>query len=177
MNLLSRLFSLHFHIYFEKLVLFASYWCPFCFLTSLVTAKFFGVLSFKCSWHFLLLRPEGLSLVAQLVRKILWRRDRLPTPVFLGFPGGSNYKESACNARCLGSTPGLGGSLGEGNGYPFEYSCLENSIDKGTWQATVHGVTKNQTRLSDFHFLFTSEKHFQKGDHVLNLTACYCVSV
>ena len=77
MNLLSRLFSLHFHIYFEKLVLFASYWCPFCFLTCLVTAKFFCVLSFTCSWHFLLLKPERVSLVAQLVRKIPWRGDRL----------------------------------------------------------------------------------------------------
>ena len=70
----------------------------------------------------------------------------------MGFPGGSDGKESACNVVNLGSIPGLGRSLGEGNGYPLQYSCLENSMDIGAWQATVHGVTKSQTRLSDFHF-------------------------
>ena len=49
--------------------------------------------------------------------------------------------------------PGLGGSPGEGNGYPLQYSCLENYMDRGTWQATVHGVTKSGTQLSDFHFM------------------------
>ena len=56
------------------------------------------------------------------VRKIRWRRDRLPIPVFLGFPGGSAGKESTCNMGHLGSIPGLGNSLGEGNGYPLQYS-------------------------------------------------------
>ena len=63
------------------------------------------------------------------VGKILWRRDRLPTPVFLGFPGGSAGEESACNAGDLGSIAGLGRSPGEGNGYPLQYSGLENPID------------------------------------------------
>ena len=67
----------------------------------------------------------------------------------LGFPGGSESKESACNAGDLGSMPGSGRSPGEGNGYPFQYSCLENPMDRGTWQATVHGVTKSQTRLGN----------------------------
>ena len=58
-------------------------------------------------------------------------------------------KESACNAGDPGSTPGLGRSPGEGNGNPLQYSCLENPMDKGAWWATVHGVTKSQTRLSD----------------------------
>ena len=62
-----------------------------------------------------------------LVRKILWRRDRLPTPVFLGSPGGSAGKESTCNEADLGSVAGLGRSPGEGNSYPFQYSGLENS--------------------------------------------------
>ena len=53
----------------------------------------------------------------------------LPTPAFLGFPGGSASKESACNAGDLVSIPWLGRSLGEGNGYPFQYSGLENSRD------------------------------------------------
>ena len=81
------------------------------------------------------------------VRKIPWRRDRLPTPVFLGFPCGSTGKESACNAWDLGSIPVLGRSPGEGKGYPLQYSGLENSID-----CIVHGVAKSWTWLSNFHF-------------------------
>ena len=61
------------------------------------------------------------------VRKIPWRRDRLPTPVFLGFPGGSDGKESTCNAGNLGSIPGLGRSSGGGHGNPLQYSCPENT--------------------------------------------------
>ena len=64
-----------------------------------------------------------------------------------GFPGGSAGKESTCNAGDLGSIPGWGTSPGEGIGYPLQYSGLENSTD-----CLVHGVTKSQTRLSDFHF-------------------------
>ena len=108
---------------------------------------------------------------------ISWRRERLPTPVFwpgefhgqrnlagyspwgckesnmteqlsLCFPCGSAGKESACNAGNLGSIPGLGRSPGEGKGYPLQYSGLENSID-----SVVHGITKSQTQMSDFHFL------------------------
>ena len=67
-------------------------------------------------------------------------RDRLPIPVFLGFPGGSAGKESAYNAGDLGLIPGLGRSPGEGNGYPLQYSDLENSLD-----CIVHGVSKSQT--------------------------------
>ena len=66
-----------------------------------------------------------------------------------GFPGSSAGKESACNAGDLGSIPGLGRSPGEGNGNPLQYSCLENAMDRGAWQAAVHGVAKSQTRLSD----------------------------
>ena len=64
-----------------------------------------------------------------------------------GFPCGSAGTESACNVGDLGLIPGLGRSPGEGNGYPLQYSGLENSMDY-----PVHGVTKNQIRLSDFHF-------------------------
>ena len=60
------------------------------------------------------------------VRKFPWRKDRLPTLVFMGFPGGSGGKKSACNEGDLGSIPGLGRSLGEGHGNPVQYSCLEN---------------------------------------------------
>ena len=55
--------------------------------------------------------------------------------------------------RDPGSIPGLGRSPGEGNGNPLQYSCLENPMDEGTWQTTVHGVAKSQTRLSDFTFI------------------------
>ena len=65
----------------------------------------------------------------------------------MGFPGGSDGKESGCNEGDLGSVPGLGRSPGEENGYPLQDSCLENSMDRGTWRATVHGVTKSQTGL------------------------------
>ena len=67
--------------------------------------------------------------------------------------GGSAGKESACNARDLGSIPELGRSPGEGKGYPFQYSGLENTMD-----CVVHGVTKNWTQLSNFHFYKTVEK-------------------
>ena len=66
----------------------------------------------------------------------------------LGFPGGADSRESTCNARDLGSIPGSGGFLGEGNGSPLQYSCLENLMDRGAWQASTRGC-KNQTRLSD----------------------------
>ena len=61
-------------------------------------------------------------------------------------------KASACNAGDLGSIPGLGRSPGEGNGNPLQYSWLENSMDRGAWWATIHGVAKSRTRLSDFTF-------------------------
>ena len=65
----------------------------------------------------------------------------------LGFAGGSEGKESASIVRDPGSIPGSGRSPGEGNGNPLQYSYLENPMDRGAWQATVHGVTKSQTQL------------------------------
>ena len=69
--------------------------------------------------------------------------------VYMGFPGGSNGKESACNMGNLGSIPGSGRSPGEGNDSPLQYSSLGNPMDRGAWQATVHAVAKSQIRLSD----------------------------
>ena len=66
------------------------------------------------------------------------------------FPGGSDGKASIYNAGDLGSSPGLGRSPGEGNGNPLQYCCLENPLDREAWYATVYGVTKSQTGLSDF---------------------------
>ena len=76
-----------------------------------------------------------------MVGKIYWRRDRLPTPVFLGFPCGSTGKESACNVEDLGSIPGLGRSLGEGEGYSLQYSGLENSL-YSPWGCKESDMTK-----------------------------------
>ena len=80
-----------------------------------------------------------------------WRRDKLPTPVFLDFLCDSAGKESTCNEGDLGLIHGFGRSPAEGKGYPLQYSGLENSMDY-----IVHGVTKSRTRLSDFcfHYLF-----------------------
>ena len=62
-----------------------------------------------------------------------------------GFPGGSDGKESTCNAGDLGSIPGLERSPGEGIGYSLQYPCLQKSMDRGACRATVHGITKSQT--------------------------------
>ena len=67
----------------------------------------------------------------------------------LGFPSSSDSRASTCNAGDPGSILGLGRSPGEGNGNPFPSSCLENSMNRGAWQAAVHGVAKSWTQLSD----------------------------
>ena len=76
------------------------------------------------------------------------RSDLDLNPCFV-FPCGSDGKESPCNAGDPGLIPGSGRFGGEGNGYPLQYPCLENSMDRETWWAIVHGVAKSQTRLSD----------------------------
>ena len=92
------------------------------------------------------------------VGKIHWRRDRLATPVFLGFPGGSAGREPTCNVRDMGSNPGLGRSSGEGNSYPLQYSGLENSMDcVGPWGHKDSDMTK-QLSLSQR----TSERESKK---------------
>ena len=79
----------------------------------------------------------------QSVRKLkLYKHRALQT---LGFPHSSVSKESACSAGDPGSIPGLGRSPREGNGNPLQYSCLENSMDRGAWWATAHGVAKSRT--------------------------------
>ena len=118
--------------------------------------------TFPFSWsssrkriHLQCMRPQFYSWVG----KIPWRRDRLPTPVFLGFPCGSAGKKSACNVGDLGSVPGLGRSPGEGKGYPLQYSGLENSMD-----CIIHGATKSQTQLNDFHFHFQGNKNYKREE-------------
>ena len=100
------------------------------------------------------------------VRKIPWRRDRLPTAVFLGFPCGSAGKESTCNVGDLGSIPGLGISPGERKGYPLQYSGLENSMG-----CIVHGVAKSRTRLSNFHSLTHPNNTLEFS--IINILICW----
>ena len=76
------------------------------------------------------------------VRKIAWKRNRLPTPVLLCFPGVSGGEESACNVGDLVSIPGLGRSPGGGHDNPLQCSCLENPMDRGGWRATVQGLER-----------------------------------
>ena len=86
--------------------------------------------------------------------------------MFLGFPGDSAGRESACNAGNLGSIPGLGRSPGEGKGSPLQYSGLENPMDY-----IVYGVTKSQTQLSNFHF------HFSVSYISTYMYICVCVYI
>ena len=102
--------------------------------------------------------PMWMDLTSLILRWQKWQKNILWS--FKGFVCGSAGKESP-NARDLGSIPGSGKSPGEGNYYPLQYSCLENSMDRGAWQATVHGVTKSQKQLSNFHF-HEALKHAKK---------------
>ena len=88
----------------------------------------------------------------------------------MGFPHSSVGKESTCNAGDPGSIPGLGRSPGKGKGYPLQYSGLENSMD-----CIVHGVTKSQTRLSDFHFHFDYDH--SDGCVVISTVVLICISL
>ena len=82
----------------------------------------------------------------QTVRYIIWGAAKSK----MSFPGGFEGKASACNAGDPGSIPESGRSPREGNGNPLQYSCLENAMDGGAWEAAVHGVTKSWTQLSIF---------------------------
>jgi len=88
--------------------------------------------------------------------------------MLLGFPYGSAGKESTCNAGDLGSTPGLGRSPGEGKGYPLQYSGLENSMD-----CIVHGITKHQTQMIDFHFTSHNVAKINLNKGVVTLIELY----
>ena len=77
--------------------------------------------------------------------------DSIPAFVYvrIGFLGSSDGKESTCSTEDLGSIPKSGRSPGEGSGYPLQYSCLENSMERGAYWATIHEVRKSRTRLSN----------------------------
>ena len=105
----------------------------FCRSLSDLAKIFLNIMGSEQSW---------LGTIAPKVICSMW-----PYKYIMGFPGGSDSKESACSAEDPGSIPGSGRPPGEANGYPHQYSCLENPMDRGAWQATVHGVTKSQTQL------------------------------
>ena len=106
-------------------------------------------------------QPKPWSLVCNVSKPLLslcFRSLNLqnvawaPWPLWclpISFPGGPDSKEIAHNAGDLGSSPGSGSCPGERNSRPLQYSCLENSMDRGAWQATVHGVAKSRTQLSN----------------------------
>ena len=109
---------------------------------------------FTWSWLILSVMNVDIIILCNLRNKkgisLLWYpSQQCITFISLGFPGGSDGKESACNAGDAGLIPELGRSPEEGNDCPLQYSCLENSKDKEACWATVHGVTKSWTQLSD----------------------------
>ena len=122
-------------------------------MVSHLTHVFHSLLTINLSQPVLIfpLRP-GIN---SWVGKIPLRRDRPPTPVILGFPRDSEGKEPTCNAGDLGSIPGLGIS------YKVQYSCQENSMERGAWQATVHGITRSWTWLRHFF----KAQHSENEDH------------
>ena len=110
-------------------------------------------LSSILAWRILLTQePDGL----QYIRSQKFGHHR-------GSPGSSDSKASVYNAGDLGLIPGLGRSPGKGHGNSLQYSCLENPMDRGVWWATICGVTKNRTRLSDFTNVLS---HFLTNGHV-----------
>ena len=138
-------------------------------------------LSFKNKWDCKICNPTLVNrFIAMFMVKLrpyslIWITRLLSCcwDVFYSNPGGSDGKASACNAGDLGSIPGSGRSPGEGNGNPLQYSCLQNSMDGGAWWATVHGVTRSWTRLSDFmheqlstaqHIRYLQKTHFRSRD-------------
>ena len=103
-----------------------------------ILSSYLETLSLQCNWD---------SGQAELELSVRWslEADWELSGSCWGFPGVSDSKESACNAGDLGSIPGSRRSLGEGRGYLLQYSWLENSMVRGTWRATVHGVANSWT--------------------------------
>ena len=123
------------------------------FIQEALQKNFFFLLAFSIYWRHFPHSSVGKESACNAgnpdstwVGKICWRRDRPPTPVFLGSPCGSAGKESACNVGDLGWITGLGRSLGEGKGYSLQYSGLKYSMDY------THRIAKTWSWLSKIHF-------------------------
>ena len=112
--------------------------CDYCFLTYKVAVRIKWV-------HIFELCPRCLMKSTNYPSHHSW----FLFPYTKSFLGGLIGKESTCNVGDLGSIPGLGRVPGEGNGNPLQYSCLENPMDREAWWATLHRVTKSQTRLTN----------------------------
>ena len=97
----------------------------------------------------------------------------------MGFPGGSDRREPACNAGDPRSIPGSGRSHGEGRGNPVQYSCLENPMDRGAWRATVHGVAESQARLkhvNTYTYIADTQCRLRfRCTAVIELYLCICI--
>ena len=139
--------------------------------------------SFKCwSQDFATVQPSPRTRVTGEER---YKSSDAPTLLcsFCSYEVPIEVKVSACNAGDLGSIPVSGRSPGEGNGNPLQYSCLENPRDGGAWWATVHGVAKSQTQLSNFTLLLVFKTFLRSyTDRSLNSTkiqdyvCCLCIS-
>ena len=108
-----------------------------------------------CRKNFKFLASPGQVRIGREPKRVTWSRFEPDSSdqSFLStyVPGGSDCKESACSMRDPGSVPGLGRSPGGGNGYPLQCSCLENSVDRGAWQATVHEFAESDTTEVTLH--------------------------
>ena len=106
-------------------------------------------------FHFSLIQIFHNALITMFSPNLLKDCKSIDKFIHLGgFPGGSDCKESASSTGDLGSVPGLVKSPGEKKDYPLQYSCLENSVDRGTWWAAVHGVAQSRTRLKQLSMAF-----------------------
>ena len=106
------------------------------------------------------------------IGKFPWRRDRLPTPVFMGFPGGSDGKEPACNTGDLCLIPGLGRSPGGGHGYPLQDSCLENPHGQRSLVGySPWGRKESDTTEGFYFFLCVLDNVLDPGDIRIDTTA------
>ena len=113
------------------------------------TNFYWSIVDLQCCVSFRCSTSESVSVTYIYIYVYMY----VYTHTHMRSPGGSGSKESACNVGDLSSIPGSGRSPGKENGNPVQYSCLENTMDRRAWQATVHRVTKSQTQLSDFTFI------------------------
>ena len=118
-------------------------------------------------YHCVIWKPINVHILAVIMQQNTMEVYRLKD-----FPGISAGKESACNSGDPGLISGSGRTPGEGNGNPLQYSCLKNPMDGGAWQATVYGVTKDQTRLSNFTF-FSFFHNVESEATSTNFLYCY----
>ena len=114
------------------------------------TNFYWSIVDLQCCVSFRCSTSESVSVTYIYIYVYMY----VYTHTHMRSPGGSGSKESACNVGDLSSIPGSGRSPGKENGNPVQYSCLENTMDRRAWQATVHRVTKSQTQLSDFTFIY-----------------------